>query len=82
MKVKGISEFKPYTADLKLSDYNLNDLLPKIWADGYERRDAWFEFDIASRLLIEMFKVTYWPFEVLFTWLPIKLLLTYYILMP
>ena len=77
-----MSKVEPYTGDLKLSDYNLNDLLPKIWEDGYQYRGSLLLYDISRRILIEMFKVTCWPFEVLFTWLPIKLLLTYYILMP
>ena len=68
-----MSESKPYTADLTLSDHNLNDLLPKIWRDGYERRDAWFEFDIIRRLFIEAFKIYH---------LPVKVSLIYYILMP
>lgn len=62
---------KPYTADIDLSRYNLNDLLPKIWRDGYQRRDKWFEFDIARRLSIEAFKMFYSP---------IKIFLIYYIL--
>lgn len=73
MKVKGISEFKPYTVESELSEYNLNDLLPKIWADGYERRDAWFEFDIVRRLFIEAFKIYQFP---------AKIFLIYYILRP
>lgn len=66
-------KFKPYTADLKLSEHNLNDLLPKIWRDGYQRRDAWFEFDIIRRLFIEAFKIYHFP---------VKVFLIYYILMP
>ncbi|MCK5603530.1 hypothetical protein KAR91_16720 [Candidatus Pacearchaeota archaeon] len=68
-----MSETRPYTADIDLSRYNLNDLLPKIWRDGYQRRDKWFEFDVARRLIIEMFKVSHFP---------IKLFLIYYILTP